>query len=231
MSTYLEHLPAVLQRGPFIGRLLLAFEAVLTGVPAQPGVDTPEGLEQILDRIHGFFDPSGAPEEFLPWLAEWVATSLRDEWSAETKRAFLGRIVQLYQKRGTLAGIREVLKLSVSGDVEVIEFDDTKPRHYFLVIVTVNQQDPTVLQRLLGRVREIIDREKPAHTFYGLEFRYPGMRINNDPAAAPTFGTAHWSHFRRSFSECSNASVQIISRFNPRPIVVEPGGPPEDLPV
>lgn len=191
VSTYLEHLPAVLQQGPFLGRMLLAFEAVLTGVHAEPGLEAepPEGLEQILDRIHGFFDPTSTPEEFLPWLSQWVATSLRDEWSAETRRAFLGRIVQLYQKRGTLAGIREVLNLSVSGDVQVIEFDESKPRHYFLVVVTVNQQDPVVLQRLLGRVREIIDREKPAHTFYGLEFRYPGMRINNDPAAEPALGS------------------------------------------
>ena len=56
-SSYLDNLPAMFQQrgdrqnGPFVGRLLLAFEKVLSGLgdPDQPG------LEEIIDRIHILF--------------------------------------------------------------------------------------------------------------------------------------------------------------------------------
>ena len=78
VSSYLEHLPAVFQQDAgkdgvnFIGRFLLAFENILSGLK---GSDE-KGLEEIIDRIHTYFDPDLTPSEFLPWLAGWV---MRDE--------------------------------------------------------------------------------------------------------------------------------------------------------
>lgn len=210
VSTYVEHLPAILRQGPFMARFLLAFEAVLGGgVAAPPGYSgvMPEGLEKLLERVHAFFDPDTAPVEFLPWLSQWAATSLRDDWSNETKRAFLGRIVPLYQKRGTRTGIEEVLRLCVGpADViefdkraryfqalpltvgeppeYIVEFDETKPKHAFLVILRVSDRDPDRLARLVRQVREILDREKPAHTFYGLRIEYPAMQITETRTTA-----------------------------------------------
>src|SRR5262245_21449196 len=124
VSSYLDHLPAIFRQGPFLGRFLLAFERILTGPPpgeADPASvpSIPAGIEDVLDRIHAFFDPVGdsregpnpprAPDDFLPWLAEWVATSLRDDWDSETKRAFISQIVPLYRMRGTRAGLEAVL--------------------------------------------------------------------------------------------------------------------------
>jgi hypothetical protein len=37
-------------------------------------------------------------------------------------------------------------------------------------------------------VREIVDREKPAYTYYGLRIMYPALRINNDPKNDPNLG-------------------------------------------
>lgn len=83
-SGYLDHLPAVFREGedgsqpPFLGRFLLAFEHVLTGVgdPERPGLD------ELLDRVPGYFDPERTPAAFLDWLAGWVALTLRADLEA-----------------------------------------------------------------------------------------------------------------------------------------------------
>jgi phage tail-like protein len=138
---------------------LLAFEQILTG-----GVLADEGqlgLEEHIDQISAYLRPlaprnsnsSGlqqAPEAFLPWLASWVALSLRDDWNEATKRRFIGRMVPLYRKRGTKEGLKELLELYVravsgkdekdedsheNGDnsVEIYEFEH--PAHYFQVTI------------------------------------------------------------------------------------------------
>jgi len=209
VSSYLRHLPAVLREGPFLGRFLLAFEAVLTGidpevVPKGAELDPYRklvGLERLLDGIHHFFDPMQTEPEFLPWLAQWVATSLRDDWSEATKRSFIANIVPLYRERGTRGGMEKVLRLS-GDEAQVVDFNDgqhedievkyfgsgPKPAHFFGVIVTIAERDPTELQRRLRRVQAIIEREKPAHTYYGLRILFPAMRINNDPVGNVALG-------------------------------------------
>jgi phage tail P2-like protein len=188
VSTYAGYLPAILQR-PFLQQFLLAFEAVLSG-----GVDPPangaaappaRGIEQIIAGISAYFDPVTSPAEFLPWLAQWAATSLRNDWSLATQRAFLGQVVPLYQERGTLAGLVKVLELSSDqATIEDLTFSTgaDMPANYFQVTVAVQENDPDLLARKTREIRAIIDREKPAHTYYGLVIAYPSMRINDDPA-------------------------------------------------
>src|SRR5262249_32830876 len=154
---------AILRQGPLVGRLLLALEAILSGGvdgPDGASAPPPEGLEKLLERADTFFDPGATPEEFLPWLAQWAAASLRDDWSGEPKRAFLGQVIPLYKMRGTRAGMEAVLRL-VLGDVEVIELglqdsyfvplpftlgdqpmhlqgtNETVPPHHFMVVLRV----------------------------------------------------------------------------------------------
>jgi len=194
LSTYLENLPAVLQEGPFLGRFLLAFEAILHGLPS--GVDSgdvPVSLSQTLDRMHVNFDPLGennsdntrAPAEFLPWLAQWMATSLWDAWSEETKRNFLANCISLYRRRGTRSGLEDLLRVCVTPSVNVIEKDAPAPPNYFLVELTIAEKDPVLLTRYARMVRAVVDREKPVHTYYGLQIRYPAMQIVNNPGPDP----------------------------------------------
>jgi phage tail-like protein len=131
LSSYLDDLPAIYRqeatggRPDFLGRLLLAFEHVLTGVgdPGRPG------LEEILEGIpggggggvlmagaHRYFTPGPgmaeeerAPKEFLEWLSGWVALTLREDWQEEEKRRILAEIVPSYKKRGTPDGLKQVL--------------------------------------------------------------------------------------------------------------------------
>jgi len=192
VSSYLEYLPAIQQADPFLGRFLLAFERILSGLSsAEPEVLFPEqhGLEEDINNIYTYFNPGikedsdTAQSKFLPWLAGWVALSLRDEWGDETKRQFISKIVPLYRRRGTKAGLKEILELYLESSnlpkkVEVFEFDD--PPHYFQVQVTLPDPD---LEKYLQQARiakAIIDQEKPAHTYYALKILVPTMRITGN---------------------------------------------------
>ncbi|WBB95246.1 MULTISPECIES: phage tail protein [unclassified Solwaraspora] len=178
MSRYLDHLPVMFREDPFAGRFLLAFEAILTGR------DDVEGLEQTIGRSADYIDPVHTGEDFLPWLAGWVALSLRADWDVDTKRGFIREVVPLYRQRGTLAGLRRMLEIYLRPladqvtreDVVILDGYDT-PAHYFQVQLTLGAADGDELRRVQETARAIIDREKPAHTFYALKVVVPTMRL------------------------------------------------------
>ncbi|MFC4584932.1 phage tail protein I [Sphaerisporangium corydalis] len=182
MSGYLDLLPAAM-RDDFLGAFLAAFETVFTG------------LENTIEGLPAYLDPQSAPEEFLPWLAGWVALSLRADWPVETRRDFINEVVPLYRERGTPAGLRKLLEIYVrpinggrTGDVAV--FDDfDRPAHYFQVRLTLNEADPVRLRALQETARAIIDSEKPAHTFYALKIVTPTMRLVSEEFMAANPGT------------------------------------------
>jgi P2-related tail formation protein len=150
-SSYLDYLPAVFQQdaGPgqtnFLGRFLLAFEQVLTGLGdvAAPGIE--EILDGIVDPDSGkwrraafqrYFSPwpylpegdrSGAaddfraPVEFLEWLAGWVALTLRADLDEERQRDFIARAVSLYRLRGTRQALEEFVRIHTRLGVTVNE--------------------------------------------------------------------------------------------------------------
>src|SRR5262249_14146448 len=150
----------------FAGTFLLAFERVLTGLPGDDPPNfppVPPGLERILDTIETYFDPASAPGEFLPWLAGWVATSLREDWDAATRRVFLAHIVHLSRGPGTARSLQLLLQISLdppldpqqNARVEVLEApkpgDLTSPPpyppRYFQVRFTIPEHDPAIVAR------------------------------------------------------------------------------------
>ena len=114
-SSYLQNLPAIFgEEDCFLGRFLLAFEQVLTGLPGlEEGHDPPplRGLEEIIATMATLFDPKETRKEFLPWLASWVALGLRADWSPTQQRDFLANIVPLYRRRGTKENLAELLRI------------------------------------------------------------------------------------------------------------------------
>ena len=172
ISGYVNYLPAVFQQDPFIGRFLLAFEAILSGSEdaKQPG------LEETIGRMAEAFDPQTTREEFLPWLAGWVALSLRADWDAPTKRRFIEQIVPLYRLRGTQAGLEQLLRLYTQENVTIYDAF-TQPAHFFQVQLRLSEADPDRLRVKQQIARAIIDQEKPAHTFYALKVSVPTMRL------------------------------------------------------
>ncbi len=149
LSRYLDDLPALYRqeatgaRPDFLGRFLLAFEHVLTGV----GDTCDQGLEEILDGIvdeagrirlagsYRYFTPGPgepeelrAPAEFLAWLSGWVALTLRDDWKDEERRRILARVVSFYRDRGTPDGLKQVLATFAGVSPGAITFaEDRKP--------------------------------------------------------------------------------------------------------
>ena len=197
-SRYLDHLPPVFRDDPWVGRFLLAFEAVLSGL------GDVEGLGQIVGRLADHLHPDTAPAEFLPWLSGWVAFGLRADWDVATQRAFLAEVVPLYRLRGTPAGLQRMLEIYLGSlDVQtgqatgdkgagrnVLVVDDlTDPPHFFEVRLRLRDPDPALVRATQEIARAIIDREKPAHTFYALKIVIPTMRLVSLTLQAAEGGT------------------------------------------
>jgi phage tail-like protein len=196
LSSYLQYLPAIFSEDPFLGRFLLAFEQVLSGLPdvdEEPRV----GLEQTIAGLATLFDPKETREEFLPWLAGWVALSLRADWTLEQQRGFLADIVPLYRSRGTRDNLIKLLRIYTGGTPTIDEGaidtfqigvrstigKDTiigePPPHFFRVRVTLEnlKPDPAERKRQEHVARAVIDLQKPAHTAYELAISSDTMKI------------------------------------------------------
>lgn len=194
MSRYFANLPAWLQRDPQLGKILLAFEAILDGVddlPEGTARPTTPALTELIARLPAYLRPgpgdpeaSRAPAAFVPWLARWVAVTLRDEWDDETRRRVVAGATQLYRLRGTKEGLARMIGVYVGLRESVTIHEIAAIPHFFQVEVTLQSRDPRALARTDRSVRAIIDQEKPAHTFYGLRFALPAMQIVHHPTAA-----------------------------------------------
>ncbi|NEQ41078.1 MAG: hypothetical protein F6K40_34650 [Okeania sp. SIO3I5] len=199
ISTYQQYLPAILQEQVFLGRFLLAFEKILSGLyetASQEKVITAQsenvpGFEEVLEQIHLFFNPQETPEEFVPWLAGWVALSLRDDWDIEVKRAFILEVVKFYRLRGTKEGLSELLSLYLKNAKlgEKVEIFDnfTHFPHYFQVQLTLNDRDPIKYWQQAKIAQAIIEQEKPAQTFYSLKILVPSMQLTMRSEFSETF--------------------------------------------
>jgi phage tail-like protein len=210
-SSYLNYLPAVYQQDSldgqaqagFLGRFLLAFEQVLTGLgdTAEPGIE--EILDGVGDRagVQRYFEPGPgladgqrAPREFLQWLASWVALSLRADLDELRQRDFIARAVSLYKLRGTRRGLEELIRiytrlgpridelttrfqLEVSSTIGSDTVIGGGAPHFFLVQLLLPSPDPIVLRTQETIARAIIDMEKPAYTAYDLTVQTPAMQI------------------------------------------------------
>ncbi|NER93774.1 MAG: phage tail protein I [Symploca sp. SIO1B1] len=196
VSSYGQYLPAYLQNDLILGKFLLAFEQILSGGESnlensppiiEPATDEPPGYEEILEQIDTYFIPKGeqqTPEEFLPWLASWVALSLREDWGEQAKRAFLAQVVPLYQLRGTKVGLRQILGIYMKNngfpDDVTIRDDFPESPNYFQVELTLSTADLEGYTRQQQIAMAIINQEKPTHTYYSLRIGMPTMRITTE---------------------------------------------------
>ncbi|MCZ7398931.1 MAG: phage tail protein [Candidatus Methanoperedens sp.] len=161
-----------------------------------------KGIEEILDCIQDYFDPDKTPLEFLSWLAGWMALILKEEkdWNADNarkKRDLIAKIIPLYQKRGTLDGLKEYIKIYVGEDVKISIFEFLDPfrvgvtstvgmntvvgegrPYYFQVFMELPMLDRVMLEKKKKAIIDIIDQEKPAHTYYVLVIQAPTMQIS-----------------------------------------------------
>lgn len=199
-SQYLSYLPALFGEAvddngvSLLGQFLLAFEHILSQkrIFTNRELANQPALGELLNEIHDYFDPSKAPNgeqqrnqlntigepkaDFLPWLASWVALTLRNDWSVAEKRRFIRGVIPLYRFRGTKRGLQEILMIYANLDrndvVNIYEFSDIP--HYFqveLLLASVNAEEYSIKEQI---AIAIIDQEKPAHTFYLLKIQSVG---------------------------------------------------------
>jgi phage tail-like protein len=224
----MEFLPAIYRQreingkaNDFLGRFLKLFEKILSGIDdgVRLQLQTPNGtlqereivgIDQILDKIHDYFDPLFTPPivegeagtlEFLEYLSRWVALVMNQNWPESRKRRILKNIVPLYKKRGTKEGLSEYLRIFVGPNVQIEEQlqglqigarstvgIDTivggNPPYFFFVRITLLAGDlipekvsPKFFGNLVQLTREIIDTEKPAHTYYAIRYDVPGIIV------------------------------------------------------
>ncbi|MFJ3902878.1 hypothetical protein [Streptomyces sp. NPDC090025] len=140
LSSYLRHLPPVLwERAPepsgfSLGAALRIFEKILTGIADDVAVPHGDHTHPaIADRIASLellFDPWRTPEEFLPWLASWVALEFptldgQHLWDAYQRRKVTSEIARTYGMRGLRGGLNTLLDLYTVGSTRPrIALDD-----------------------------------------------------------------------------------------------------------
>lgn len=190
----IQYLPAIYQAEgdhSFLAHLLAAFETILLRNATGSGV---RSLEDVISDLARYFDPKRTETEFLPWLANWVALSLRADLSEARKREAIARIVPLYGKRGTKDGIKDLVELFTGGTITLIEPDDLElqirdhstigrdtwlggpPPHVFRARFTPPHEDSKDKEQRerqgklqIEIARWAIEMAKPAHTWYTLE--------------------------------------------------------------
>ncbi|MGA1871578.1 MAG: phage tail protein [bacterium] len=187
-SRFLRYLPAIYQEeeGTLpVSHFLLAFEKVLLGRNDQIDFEY-RGLEEIIADIPNLFDPKNTPEEFLEWLAGWIALSLRSDFSVLNQRQFIAEIVKLYKNRGTTENLIGLIKLffkvePIISESNIIEIQIGKHAtigkdtylegglpHFFEVIIPITYPSPELVEKQYDLAKAIIDMAKPAHTYYKL---------------------------------------------------------------
>ncbi|GHJ91380.1 phage tail protein [Streptomyces sp. NE5-10] len=162
----IELLPAVYLEHGFLARFLAGLDEVLAPVLLT------------MDNLPAHLDPRTAPEDFLDWLAGWVAVEPHEDSPPERRRAAVLGAVDRHRTRGTLHGLAEALRLETGGArVELAESGGTVwspasgtpfpggPRPW--VTVRVGLPDPGRADR--ARLEELIAAEIPAHVGFTLE--------------------------------------------------------------
>ena len=185
-------LPAIFQEeDPFTVRFTQAFD------------DSLAPIFSTLDNLPAYFDARYAPEDFLGWLAGWVAIELDETWDVGRRRVAVLNGAELLRRRGTAGGLAAEIELATGGQVEIVEnggsgwsldagspmIGSARPA----LMVRLRVADPAKVDR--ERLERIVDAAKPAHVPHRIEIvgaepsGAAAKRAKKDAAAADA-GTA-----------------------------------------
>ncbi|MFT2016851.1 phage tail protein [Streptomyces sp. 796.1] len=108
-----DQLPAVYLDQDFLVRFLGALDEVLAPVLLT------------LDNLPAHLHPRTAPEDFVDWLAGWVAARTDRERPVEQRRAVVAGAVVRHRRRGTLAGLAAAIAVETGHEPEITESGGT----------------------------------------------------------------------------------------------------------
>ena len=143
--------------------------------------DELQRLEYEIDGLHNYLSPERTRENFLPWLASWVALALDETWPERRRRELIRRIVDLYKWRGTIEGIKTFVEIYTGIRPEIIEpfkagwvigirstigedtkiYEPSEDPHSFSVIVNSFEKLSTEQKQ---KIMAVVELQKPAHT-------------------------------------------------------------------
>jgi phage tail-like protein len=170
-SAYIRYLPGIYHQDLFLRRFLMIFESVL------------RPIEEMVDILPAYTEPEHTPSDFLPWLAQWVATALESSWPLARQRALIANSVEIYRWRGTSYGLKLHIRTYTGIEPLIQEYRGgfvlgadnrlgwttlltVAPVNQLLFVVTVPVVDPRDVDPQV--LRQIIEESKPAHTTYRL---------------------------------------------------------------
>ncbi|MFD5783741.1 phage tail protein [Streptomyces sp. NPDC126933] len=160
-----ELLPALYLEQDFLGRFLSALDDVLAPILLT------------LDNLPAHLDPRSAPEDFLDWVAQWVAVEPHGDVPAAARRAAVTEAVARHSRRGTRGGLAEAIRRQTGVEPEIAESGGSgwsptpntelpgEARPW--VVVRLRVPEPEAVDRV--GVEELIEGEIPAHIGYELE--------------------------------------------------------------
>lgn len=165
----IDQLPAVYLEQDFLRRFLTALDEVLAPVLLT------------IDNLPAHLDPRSAPEDFLAWLAQWVAVEPHEDGPVERRRKTVRGAVARHARRGTAGGLAEAVRLETGAEAEITESGGTAwstvsqtalpGRARARVTIRVRERAGRPVDRV--RLEELIGTEIPAHVGYTLEILPP----------------------------------------------------------
>jgi phage tail-like protein len=182
--SYLRYLPAVYQENEasrdFLERFLALFETLFNQQESRIG------------NLTRLFDPLAAPVDFLPWLAQWLAAAVDENWPEAKRRQFLQQAAQLYKARGTRQGFAAQIELLTDQVPFIFEYFQmnclTDPRgrvtyerlygddpfHFCILLKPGQVRD----DREYLAVKRLVEADKPAHTSAGVRWLQPWFYLD-----------------------------------------------------
>ncbi|WP_326698798.1 phage tail protein [Streptomyces sp. NBC_01754] len=166
----IEQLPAVYLEQDFLRRFLGALDEVLAPVLLT------------VDNLPAHLDPRSAPDDFLAWLAQWVAVDPHEDVPPDRRRATVRGAVTRHARRGTLGGLAEAVRLETGAEPEVTESGGTAWATRPHTTLPGDEGHPWVTVRVRAgqgraadrvRLEELIGAEVPAHVGFTLEILPP----------------------------------------------------------
>lgn len=119
--SYLRYLPAIYQEDAeskeFLERFLSIFESSL------------HDSDETISNLSMFFDPDSTPDNFVPWLANWLSLDLY-ELLGDRNRKFILEATKFYKQKGTVSGLSSLVTFLTGKKCCVKEYMNNVFRSY-----------------------------------------------------------------------------------------------------
>jgi len=169
--SFLEYLPSIYRDDKNMEQFLHVFE------------DIYYPIENMVNNISLFFDPSLTTESMLKWLGYWLGLVMDTKIPLERRRELVRSASELYRWRGTKRGLSEYLRIYTGNTPEISESItgmrlDSGTRlgintrlgssgKGFNISISLKLDPENTVS--VETIRAIIEAEKPAHVVYTLQ--------------------------------------------------------------